>query len=436
MSEESLHRVSKALEELRQGRMVVVIDDYDRENEGDLVCAADKTTPDLINFMMQEGRGLICLSLSPEFQKRLNLRFQAEHNTSFLGTNFTESIALKGVEEFGITASGRAATILRAVSTDAVGDDFVRPGFVFPLAAVPDGVLRRRGQTEASVDLARLAGLKPAGVICEIMGADGRMVRGSELNSYCERFGLHLLSVQDVLEYRLHHEICLRCSAEVEVADFESLAQDWQVIDGGNEGDIRGPFRVLVYTDLADQKEHLCIVKGEPEPQGTLVRIHSECLTGDVFGSKRCDCGHQLRAALAQMCDEGRGVLIYLYQEGRGIGLANKLRAYSLQDEGLDTVDANVELGFPVDNRDYRAGAQILRDLGLFSVRLMTNNPHKVGALENLGIEVQERVGIVSGKNAENCAYLDTKRDRLGHLFPGEGANSLLLDSFSIKKAD
>ncbi len=423
--------VSAAISDLMQGKMVVVVDDLDRENEGDLIVAAEKVTKETINFMTQEGKGLICLSLAPEIQNRLALRPQAEQNTSFLGTNFTESINLSSLGMTGVTVAGRTQTILAAVSSGATADLFESPGYVFPLRAVPGGVLRRRGQTEASVDLARLAGLIPAGVICEIMDSDGQMIRGAALLDYCRKHQLKIISVQDVVDYRVQNELLLRRVAECVLDDVSGLASEFakeqdvcskESCDCGfldEEVQLSGPFRVVVYLDDVDSKEHLCIIKGEPR-NGALVRIHSECLTGDVFGSKRCDCGSQLKSALAAMCREGQGVVIYLYQEGRGIGLGNKLRAYRLQDEGFDTVEANIELGFAPDSRDYRAGAQILRDLNLTSVRLMTNNPRKVLALEGLGIKVLDRVPIISGCGDLNINYLSTKREKLGHLLPSD----------------
>lgn len=427
--EQQLGQVERALEALKQGRAIVVVDDLTRENEGDLVIAAQLATKETINFMIQEGRGLICLSLDQPLVNRLQLKMQTEHNTSPLGTNFTESISLVGQGASALSSAGRTATILRAVSEDARPEEFERPGFVFPLAAKAGGVLRRRGQTEASVDLARLAGLQPAGVICEIMASDGEMLRGDALERFCSQHDLPLISVQDVVDYRLRNEVFLRRIAASEIEDLncilsEDLAYDQQ------SSQYQGPFKLFVYFDDVDEKEQICLVIGYPVElrgmqakldsgfENVLVRIHSECLTGDIFGSKRCDCGEQLRIALRQMCAEGRGILVYLFQEGRGIGLNNKLRAYHLQDHGLDTVDANIQLGFPPDMRDYRAAVHILRDLGVSSVRLMTNNPEKVQALQSLGIKVTERVSVVADSTSENSAYLKAKRNRMGHILP------------------
>lgn len=407
----TLDPIESVIDDVRAGRTVVIIDAKDRENEGDLMVAAELITPEAINFMVQEGKGLICLSLTEERLSQLQIPLQVTENTAPLGTNFTVSIDLATVAECGVTAAARAATIRAAVDETKTRRDFVMPGYVFPLSAHRGGVLRRSGQTEGSVDLARLAGLKPAGVICEIMGSDGSMLRGAELAAYCRRFGLRITSVEEIARYRLQHEVSLRPAAEYEIRDFSGLG-----IPGAAAEEPGEPLRVVVFVDDADGKEQLAFIKGRPA-NGCLVRIHSECLTGDVFGSERCDCGPQFIEALAAIFREGSGVVVYLHQEGRGIGLGNKLRAYELQDKGRDTVDANLELGFAADLRDYRAGAHILSSLGLSSVRLMTNNPAKVRSLEQFDIVVQERVPLITKTSKYNRLYLDTKRERLGHLF-------------------
>lgn len=404
-----LDPIEAVIDDIRLGKMVVLIDDADRENEGDLVVAAEKVTPEILTFMMHEGRGLICLALSEERIRELQIAMQVRENTSAFGTNFTVSIDHKSVSDCGVSASARAKTILATVADDARAEDFVSPGFVYPLAAVPGGVLKRRGQTEGSVDLSRLAGLKSAGVVCEIMGEDGRMLRGAALDAFCKQHQLKISSVEALKQYRLRNEVCLRRVAESPLANFGRL----------NLADFAGKLRVLVYVDDVDNEEQLAFVCGNPT-DGCLVRIHSECLTGDVFGSQRCDCGDQLSRALSRIMAEGAGVILYLHQEGRGIGLANKVRAYALQDQGVDTVDANLQLGFGADLRDYRAGAQILCDLGIKSVRLLTNNPKKVQALESFGIRVIDRQPLVSTVDEHNAEYLKTKRDRMGHLLPNQ----------------
>ena len=390
--------IEEAIEDIRAGRMVVVCDDEDRENEGDLTIAAEFATPDAINFMAREGRGLICLALTPERCDELGLDLMAAKNESAFETAFTVTIEARDGVTTGISAGDRARTIAVAVDPDASPRDLVQPGHVFPLKAKPGGVLERTGQTEAAVDLARLAGLTPAGVICEIMKDDGTMARVPDLEGYCARHGLKMITVADLIAYRRRHDKL------VERVVTTQLPTGF------------GDFTVFGYRSLVDDKHHVALIKGEVAGQDdVLVRVHSECLTGDVFHSLRCDCGEQLESALAMIEEEGQGVLLYLAQEGRGIGLLNKLRAYNLQDQGLDTVDANLELGLPVDLRDYGIGAQILVDLGLSSIRILTNNPKKIRGLEGYGLSVSEQVPIVHAPNPHNEQYLRAKRDRLGH---------------------
>lgn len=393
--------IEQAIEDLRNGRIVVVADDEDRENEGDFVCAAQLVTPEMINFMALHGRGLICLALTPERCERLGLPQMAEHNTEELGTAFTVSIDAErrfGVTT-GISAADRARTIQVALSPDAAPADLRRPGHVFPLRARPGGVLQRVGQTEASVDLARLAGLAPAGVICEILNPDGTMARRPELQTIARQHGLTFITVAQLVAYRLRTERLVHRVAEAR------LPTEY------------GEFTIIGYRNDVDRAEHVALVFGEVSGKANvLVRMHSKCLTGDVFGSMRCDCGPQLHAAMEQIVREGSGVIVYLDQEGRGIGLLNKLRAYVIQDAGADTVVANQKLGFPPDLRNYGIGAQILRDLGLSTIRLMTNNPRKVVGLDAYGLELVERVPLETRSTSENQGYLETKRDKLGHL--------------------
>src|SRR5689334_449610 len=396
--------VEEALEDMRAGRMVVVCDDEDRENEGDLTMAAQFVTPEAINFMATHGRGLICLSLTPERCDELGLDLMAAKNESPFQTPFTVSIEAREGVTTGISAADRAHTIQVAIDTESSPRDLVQPGHVFPLKAKPGGVLERTGQTEAAVDLARLAGLNPAGVICEVMNDDGTMARVGDLVGYCERHGLKMITVADLIAYRRKHDKLV------------------ERVVGTRLPTAFGEFAAVGYRSLVDDKHHVALVKGEVDgARDVLVRVHSECLTGDVFHSLRCDCGEQLESALSMIDREGQGVLLYLAQEGRGIGLLNKLKAYNLQDQGLDTVDANLELGLPVDLRDYGIGAQILADLGLSSIRILTNNPKKIRGLEGYGLSVTAQIPIVHASNPHNERYLQAKRDRLGHTLHHQG---------------
>ncbi len=393
--------ISQAVEDLKNGKIVIVADDEDRENEGDLVCAAELVTPEMINFMTLHGRGLICLALTGDRCDQLGLPQMTDRNTEDQATAFTVSIDAErrfGVST-GISASDRATTIHVAINPATVPGDLRRPGHIFPLRSRPGGVLQRVGQTEASVDLARLAGLVPAGVICEILNADGSMARRPELETFAAEHGLTFVTVAQLVAYRLQTERLVHRVAEARMPT-----------------DL-GEFTVIAYRNDVDKAEHVALVMGDVagEPN-VLVRMHSKCLTGDVFGSLRCDCGPQLDAAMELVAREGRGVIVYLDQEGRGIGLLNKIRAYALQDSGADTVQANQRLGFAPDLRNYGIGAQILRDLGLSSIRVMTNNPRKLVGLEGYGLEIVERVPLVASPTQDNRDYLRTKRDKLGHL--------------------
>ena len=393
-------RIEEALEDIRQGKMVVLVDDEDRENEGDLTMAAEKVTPEAINFMAKYGRGLICLSLTEEKLNELRLPMMVTENTSRFQTAFTVSVdARKGVTT-GISAADRATTVLTVIGDDVTQEDLVSPGHIFPLRAQRGGVLVRTGQTEGSVDLARLAGLRPAGVICEIMNDDGTMARMSDLQIFAERHGLKIVTIADLIKYRINKESLVRRIATA------SLPTKYG-----------GMFSAIAYENDVDPYHHIALVKGDIGPDDrVLVRVHSQCLTGDVFGSKRCDCEEQLHSAMAMVEAEGKGVIVYMRQEGRGIGLVNKLRAYCLQDMGKDTVEANEALGFKADMREYGIGAQILVDLGLHKIRLMTNNPRKIIGLEGYGIEVVERVPIETKPYKENIDYLRAKAKKMGHL--------------------
>ena len=394
--------IEEALEEIRAGRMIVVCDDENRENEGDLTLAAQFATPEAINFMAKEGRGLICLSLTPERCEELGLELMAAKNESSFETPFTVSIEAREGVTTGISAHDRARTIQVAIDPETNPRDLVQPGHIFPLKSRAGGVLERTGQTEAAVDLARLAGLNPAGVICEVMNDDGTMARVDDLAGYCARHELKMITIADLIAYRRRHD---KLVERVATAQLPTAF---------------GEFEVVGYRALLDEKHHVALVKGDVAGRSdVLVRVHSECLTGDVFHSLRCDCGEQLVSALSMIEREGRGVLLYLSQEGRGIGLLNKLRAYKLQEEGLDTVDANLRLGLPADLRDYGIGAQILVDLGVRSMRLLTNNPAKRVGLDGYGLHIIERVPLPVRANAENIRYLLPKRDRMGHDLAG-----------------
>jgi 3,4-dihydroxy 2-butanone 4-phosphate synthase / GTP cyclohydrolase II len=400
----SFATIEEAIEDIRAGRMVVVCDDEDRENEGDLTLAAQFATPEAINFMAKHGRGLICLALTPDRCEELGLDLMAAKNESPFETAFTVSVEAREGVTTGISAADRARTIQVAIDPKSAPRDLVQPGHIFPLKAKPGGVLERTGQTEAAVDLARLAGLNPAGVICEVMNDDGTMARVPDLERYCAAHGLNMIAVADLIAYRrLHDKLVERVVTTRLPTAF-------------------GEFDVIGYRSLVDDKHHVAMVKGEVDGHpDVLVRVHSECLTGDVFHSLRCDCGEQLESALAMIERAGNGVLLYLAQEGRGIGLLNKLKAYNLQDQGRDTVDANLELGLPVDLRDYGIGAQILVDLGLSSIRILTNNPKKIRGLEGYGLSVTEQIPIVHAPNPHNEAYLRAKRERLGHSLHHQG---------------
>jgi 3,4-dihydroxy 2-butanone 4-phosphate synthase/GTP cyclohydrolase II len=392
--------IDSALEDLREGRMVILVDDEDRENEGDLMIAAEKVTPEAINFMATYGRGLICLALTPERVDQLQLSMMVSENRSKFQTAFTVSIEAKRGVTTGISAADRATTVLTAIDDRTEPNELVSPGHIFPLRARRGGVLVRTGQTEGSVDLVRLAGLKAAAVICEIMKDDGTMARMPDLEIFAARYDLKIVTIADIIKYRLRNESLVRRAATV------TLPTEYG-----------GTFTAIAYENDVDHQHHLALVKGEIHPEDeVLVRVHSQCLTGDVFGSKRCDCGAQLHKAMAMVEEEGKGVILYMNQEGRGIGLINKLRAYELQENGRDTVEANEELGFKADLRDYGIGAQILVDLGVRNIRLMTNNPRKIIGLEGYGIRVVDRVPIEADPYTENMGYLETKKKKLGHL--------------------
>jgi len=393
-------KIPEAIEEIRQGRMIIVVDDEDRENEGDFIMAAETVTPENINFLAMHGRGLICTPLTSDRIERLKLHPMVESNSALHGTRFTVSVdACKGTTT-GISAADRARTILVLAAEDSAPEDLCRPGHIFPIQALDGGVLARAGHTEATVDLCRLAGLKPIGVLCEIMDKDGTMARVPKLMEIAREFKLKLVTVKDLIEYRRRNE---KLVEKIAVVNFPTRY---------------GQFALHLYKSQTDEHHHMAIVKGEVAgKKDVMVRVHSQCLTGDVFGSARCDCGDQLATALTMIEKEGCGVLLYMRQEGRGIGLANKILAYRLQDQGRDTVEANVELGFPADLRDYGIGAQILVDLGLTTIRLITNNPRKVVGLEGYGLTITDRISIQIPPTKHNLKYLETKRDKLGHLF-------------------
>jgi len=393
--------IEEVIKDIRAGKLIILVDDEDRENEGDLCMAAEAVTPEAINFMAKYGRGLICLTLERSIVKKLQLPMMVQDNQSPFGTGFTVSIEARTGVTTGISAADRARTIQAAINRDARPEDLVRPGHIFPLRARRGGVLERLGQTEGSVDLARLAGKQPAGVICEIMKDDGTMARMPDLEVFAEEHGLKIATIADLVAYRLRKDLLVHRAAEAHLPS-----------------KFGGVFKAIVYTNDVDKHEHLALIKGEIDSsKEVMVRVHSECLTGDVFGSDRCDCGPQLQEAMRMVAKAESGVILYMRQEGRGIGLVNKLKAYSLQDnEGLDTVDANLELGFKPDLRDYGIGAQILRDLGVRKMCLLTNNPKKIVGLEGYGLEVTNRMQIEVQPVPENYKYLKCKKDRLGHL--------------------
>jgi len=391
--------IPEAIEDLKNGKFVVVVDDEDRENEGDLIMPASRITPEAVNFLAKYGRGLICVAMQSDRIKELELHPMTDRNTARLGTRFLISVdALKGTTT-GISASDRAITIQALVDEETVPDDLARPGHVFPLEALPGGVLKRAGHTEAAVDLSRLAGEPELGVLCEVMDEDGSMARVPRLMEFCKNHDLKIITIPDLIAYRNKTEQLVRKVQEV------NMPTDY------------GEFRLHLYQSEHDKDDHLALVKGDvANAENVLVRVHSSCLTGDVFGSRRCDCGPQLHAAMRRVDEEGCGVVLYMRQEGRGIGLANKIQAYKLQEAGRDTVEANEELGFEADLRDYGIGAQILSDLGLSSIRLLTNNPRKVVGLKGYGLKITERVPLQAGESEFNESYLKTKRDKLGHM--------------------
>ncbi|MBR9859511.1 bifunctional 3,4-dihydroxy-2-butanone-4-phosphate synthase/GTP cyclohydrolase II [bacterium] len=399
MSDQHLNTIEEAIEDIRRGKMVIVVDDEDRENEGDFVTAAENMTPEMVNFMAREGRGLICVPIPEDRCEELGLDLMVGKNTAQFETPFTVSVDLIGQgTTTGISASDRSKTIQALVNPNTKPEELGKPGHIFPLKAKSSGVLRRAGHTEASIDLARLAGFKPAGCIVEIMNEDGTMARLGDLKKVAEKFDMKIVSIADLIKYRLENESLISRQIEVD------MPTEY------------GDFSLVAYKQVTNEQEHLALVKGEwKEDDEVLVRVHSSCMTGDIFGSCRCDCGEQLHQAMQLIEKEGRGVIVYMNQEGRGIGLLNKLKAYKLQEEGLDTVDANLKLGFKMDERDYGVGAQIIRDLGVRKMRLMSNNPKKRSGLIGYGLEIVENVALQVDPNPHNLNYLKTKREKMGH---------------------
>lgn len=401
MSDSIFHSIPEAIEDLRNGKAIIVVDDENRENEGDFICAARHATPEMVNFMAKQGRGLICVALTEERCDELNLHMMVSNNTSSHETAFTVSIDLLGFGcTSGISAQDRSKTILALVNPEMQPSNFARPGHIFPLKAKNGGVLRRAGHTEAAIDLSRLAGFESAGVLVEIMNEDGSMARLPELKKLSDEHGYKIISIEELIKYRLAHDSLIRREVDVDLPTEH------------------GDFELVAYTQTNTGQPHLALKKGSWDAdEPVLVRVHSSCLTGDIFGSCRCECGPQLHAAMELIQREGKGVIVYMNQEGRGIGLLNKLKAYKLQEEGLDTVEANLRLGFKMDERDYGVGAQIIRDLGISKLKLMTNNPTKRAGLIGYGLEIVENVPIVIAANPHNAKYLETKRDKMGHSF-------------------
>jgi GTP cyclohydrolase II/3,4-dihydroxy-2-butanone 4-phosphate synthase len=396
----AISTIQEAIDDIRGGKMIILVDDEDRENEGDLCMAAQYASPETINFMARYGRGLICLTLNEELADKLNLKQMVQDNKARFGTAFTISIEARNGVTTGISAADRATTIKTAVNPEAKPEDLVSPGHVFPIRARKGGVLVRTGQTEGSVDLCRLAGLTPAGVICEIMRDDGTMARMPDLEVFARKYNLKIVTIADLIDYRMQNESLIRRVAQATIPTCYG-----------------GDFNIIVYENDVDQMQHIALVKGEiGKEDEVLVRVHSECLTGDVFASKRCDCGEQLHCAMKMVEEEGKGVIVYMRQEGRGIGLVNKIKAYALQEQGHDTVEANIALGFKPDLRDYGIGAQILVDLGVRKMRLMTNNPKKIVGLEGYGIEITKRISLEMHPNESNIRYMQTKQKKMGHL--------------------
>jgi len=396
----AISTIQEAIDDIRGGKMIILVDDEDRENEGDLCMAAQFVSPESVNFMARYGRGLICLSLSEEMADKLKLQPMVQENKARFGTAFTISIEARNGVTTGISTADRATTIKTAVNPEAKPEDLVSPGHVFPIRARKGGVLVRTGQTEGSVDLCRLAGLTPAGVICEIMRDDGTMARMPDLEIFASEYSLKIVTIADLIDYRMQNESLIRRVAQATIPTCYG-----------------GDFNIIVYENDVDQMQHIALVKGEiGKGDEVLVRVHSECLTGDVFASRRCDCGDQLHCAMKRVEQEGKGVIVYMRQEGRGIGLVNKIKAYALQEEGKDTVEANIALGFKPDLRDYGIGAQILVNLGVHKMRLMTNNPKKIVGLEGYGIEITKRIPLEMHPNDNNIRYMQTKQKKMGHL--------------------